>query len=170
VTTLPDARLTVTTVRADSAPAFVELLNAEAPLLWRRKGAGLVGHGEALRLTFSGANRMEDAARAWQQIVAQANVSDSVSIPGTGLVALASFAFADAVERTVDRFDNKPSDKVRYSFTAKEHNAICRFFDQFGAVHAAIPFDAWEISWNLAANHFGFKEFFTLNHLKNKAL
>ena len=95
MTTLPDARLTVTTVRIDAAPAFVELLNAEAPLLWRRKGAGLVGHGEALRLTFSGANRMEDAARAWQQIVAQANVSDSVSIPGTGLVALASFAFAD---------------------------------------------------------------------------
>lgn len=64
-------------------------------MLWRRKGAGLVGHGEALRLTFSGANRMEDAARAWQQIVARATVSDSVSIPGTGLVALASFAFAD---------------------------------------------------------------------------
>jgi menaquinone-specific isochorismate synthase len=95
VTTLPDARLTVTTVRIDSAPAFVELLNADAPLLWRRKGAGLVGHGEALRLTFSGANRMEDAARAWQHIVAQANVNDSVSVPGTGLVGLASFAFAD---------------------------------------------------------------------------
>lgn len=95
MTTLPDARLTVTTVRIDSAPAFVELLNADAPLLWRRKGAGLVGHGEALRLTFSGANRMEDAARAWQHIVAQANVNDSVSVPGTGLVGLASFAFAD---------------------------------------------------------------------------
>ena len=95
MTSPPDARLTVTTVRADSAPAFVELLNAEAPLLWRRKGAGLVGHGEALRLTFSGPNRMEDAARAWQRIVAQANVNDSVSVPGTGLVGLASFAFAD---------------------------------------------------------------------------
>jgi menaquinone-specific isochorismate synthase len=95
VTTLPDARLTVTTVRVDTAPAFVELLNAEAPLLWRRKGAGLVGHGEALRLTFSGPNRMEDAARAWQQIVAQATVHDSVSVPGTGLVALASFTFAE---------------------------------------------------------------------------
>lgn len=89
------ARLTVTTVRVDTAPAFVELLNEEAPLLWRRKGAGLVGHGEALRLTFSGANRMADAARAWQQIVAQATVHDSVTVPGTGLVALASFTFAD---------------------------------------------------------------------------
>jgi hypothetical protein len=86
------------------------------------------------------------------------------------IIKNASFAFADSVDRTNDRYDNNPSIKVRYSFTAAEHNSICRFFDQFGAVHAAIPFDAWEISWNLAANHFGFKELLTLNHLKNKAL
>jgi menaquinone-specific isochorismate synthase len=96
VTNLPTARLIVTTIRVDEAPAFVELLNADAPLLWRRKGAGLVGHGEALRLEFSGPHRMQDAARAWQQIVAQATVSDSVCVPGTGLVGLASFAFADS--------------------------------------------------------------------------
>ena len=95
MTSPTDARLTVTTVRVDSAPAFVDLLNAQTPLLWRRKGAGLVGHGEALRLTFSGPHRMQDAARAWQRIVAQADVNDSVSVPGTGLVGLASFAFAD---------------------------------------------------------------------------
>jgi len=95
VTPSGDVRLTVTTVAVETAPAFVELLNAESPLLWRRKGAGLVGHGEALRLTFSGADRMTQAARAWQHIVAQATVSDNVQVPGSGLVALASFTFAD---------------------------------------------------------------------------
>ena len=54
-----------------------------------------MGYGEALRLTFRGPNRMTDASDAWDEIVSHCEVVDSVNIPGSGLVAFASFTFAD---------------------------------------------------------------------------
>lgn len=54
----------------------------------------MVGFGEALRLEFAGPNRFADAAAAWRSIVALARVADPLALPGTGLIALGTFAFS----------------------------------------------------------------------------
>ncbi|WP_331711970.1 isochorismate synthase [Agrococcus jejuensis] len=69
--------------------------DASAPLAFVRSGDGLVGVGEALRITVSGPDRIADAAAAWDALVAAAEVTDEVDAHGTGLVAFGTFAFAD---------------------------------------------------------------------------
>ena len=87
--------LVVNTVPLSSAPPLTEVLDRHAPLVWRRRGAGIVGYGEVRRLTFHGPTRIADAALAWRNISARASVSNSVGVTGTGLVAFGAFAFAD---------------------------------------------------------------------------
>lgn len=70
--------------------------DAQHPLAALRRGDGMVGMGETLRLTFTGPNRLTDAAAAWRAIASAADVVDPVRRPGTGLVAMGTFAFADA--------------------------------------------------------------------------
>ncbi|MCU1546511.1 MAG: Isochorismate synthase [Homoserinimonas sp.] len=82
-----------TTPISDPGP-LVSLLDGGSPLLWRRRGFGLSGHGVALRLEFSGEHRMSEAAATWRDLVSRASVTDPLCRPGTGLVALASFAFS----------------------------------------------------------------------------
>ncbi len=94
------AILTVRTVEIDDPGPLVPRLDAHRPLLWMRRGLGLAGVGEALRLEFAGPGRMTDAARAWRAVVAAATVQDDVRRPGTGLVALGAFAFADDSPRS----------------------------------------------------------------------
>ena len=45
------------------------------------------------------------------------------------IIKKASFAYSDAVFRSIERFDKNPSEKVRYSFTSTEHASINRFFE-----------------------------------------
>ena len=70
----------------------------------------------------------------------------------------AAIALADATMRSIERFGKGDKDKVRYSFKPAEHASICRFFENFGSVHALIPYDAWYTAWNLAAFKLDFKE------------
>jgi len=86
--------LTVRTQALDEIGPLVKLLDPRDPLLFIRRGQGIAGVGEAFRLEFTGEDRMRDAARAWREIVAAADVVDEVGLPGTGLVALGSFAFS----------------------------------------------------------------------------
>ena len=72
--------------------AYADALRSLAAL---RRGDGIVGIGEALRLEFGGPHRLTDAAVAWRAIAATATVADSVHRPGTGLVAMGAFAFSD---------------------------------------------------------------------------
>lgn len=65
------------------------------PLVFLRGPDGLVGQGVAVRLSFSGPTRVAAAAAAWRAIGAAATVDDPVRMPGTGLVAFGSVAFAD---------------------------------------------------------------------------
>ncbi|HWJ85547.1 MAG TPA: chorismate-binding protein, partial [Cellulomonas sp.] len=74
------------------------LLPPEAPLAWVRRGDGLVGWGEALRVEVGGPTRFADAERAWQDVLARAIVRDEVRLPGTGPVAFGSFAFEEHAE------------------------------------------------------------------------
>ena len=76
--------------------SLLERLGSRRPLAFLRNGDGIVGLGEALRLEFTGPTRFTDAAAAWRELCSDAVVDDSVGVPGTGLVAFGSFAFADS--------------------------------------------------------------------------
>ncbi|QAY69932.1 isochorismate synthase [Xylanimonas protaetiae] len=80
---LPDGGLTT----------LVDLLPDAKPLAWVRRGDGIVGWGEALRVTTGGETRFADADAAWQAVLERAVVRDDVRLPGTGPVAFGSFAF-----------------------------------------------------------------------------
>lgn len=66
----------------------------ENPLVFSRQGEGLIGFGEALRLTARGDDRINNLARQWRSVCAAAVVDDSVKASGSGLIAFGSFAFA----------------------------------------------------------------------------
>ncbi len=68
----------------------------ENPTAFIRNGGGIIGFGEAVRLTATGANRIASLAAQWRELVATASVEDSVNLPGTGLVAFGSISFADS--------------------------------------------------------------------------
>lgn len=90
--TLP--RLVVETTRVDDIRLLVPLVDSRHPLLWMRKGEGMAGAGEALRLEFSGENRFVDACETWREVARLAQVTDPLQSPGTGLVAFGAFAFS----------------------------------------------------------------------------
>jgi menaquinone-specific isochorismate synthase len=60
-----------------------------------RNGQGLVGYGEAVRLSARGPRRMQELAEAWRALVAKTVVEDQVQQTGSGLVAFGAFSFAD---------------------------------------------------------------------------
>ncbi|MCX7520691.1 chorismate-binding protein [Microbacterium sp. STN6] len=86
--------LRVTTRLLDDPGQLIPLLDPHHPLLWMRRREGMAGIGEALRLEFAGPTRIRDAAAAWQQVVASAEVDDGVGLPGTGLTAFGAFTFS----------------------------------------------------------------------------
>jgi menaquinone-specific isochorismate synthase len=63
-------------------------------LCWTRREAGLVGFGEIARFTATGPERFLEADIWWRHLVLEADISDSVGLPGTGPVAFGSFAFS----------------------------------------------------------------------------
>ncbi|GGO94211.1 isochorismate synthase [Nocardioides phosphati] len=78
-----------------ASAALIDLLPADAPLSWLRRGEGLVGWGVAATVRTSGPTRFSDAAKWWTETVAAATVEDSVDEPGTGLVCFGTFTFSD---------------------------------------------------------------------------
>ncbi|MBT2516667.1 chorismate-binding protein [Streptomyces sp. ISL-90] len=89
------ARLVVRTEPADELAPLIPRADPRHPLLWMRRGEGIVGLGETLRIETSGPDRVEDAAATWIELAALADIDDRVGLPGTGLVAFGAFAFAD---------------------------------------------------------------------------
>ena len=75
--------------------ALTEWVSAENPLTLQRLGHGFVGLGQALRLTFRGPNRFLDASTAWKELVDNAEIDDTVSVPGSGLMCFGTFTFSD---------------------------------------------------------------------------
>lgn len=92
----PLPALTVVTEEVAPVASLLPLLDAAHPLLFMRRGEGIAGLGEAVRLEFSGPSRVTDAAAAWRAIAAAATVRDEVGRSGSGLVAFGAFAFDDA--------------------------------------------------------------------------
>ena len=97
-TDVPAGRLVARTTELlapDLPAALVDLLPATDPMAWLRRGEGLVAWGVAAECRTSGADRFADASDWWRGISSGAVVRDEVGLPGTGLVCLGSFAFAD---------------------------------------------------------------------------
>ena len=72
-------------------PAF---LVRDDVLCWSRRESGLAGFGEIARFTATGPERFLEADIWWRHLVLEADVADSVELPGTGPVAFGSFAFS----------------------------------------------------------------------------
>ncbi len=97
VRTVTDAPRLVsrTIVLPDGAgESLIDLLPADSPLTWLRNGDGLVAWGEAALIHTRGETRFSDAEAWWADLVDRAEVHDLVKLPGTGLLAFGSFAFA----------------------------------------------------------------------------
>ncbi|RNM16807.1 isochorismate synthase [Nocardioides pocheonensis] len=62
---------------------------------WLRRGEGIVGWGVAASIRTTGSGRFDDAVDWWREVAGAAVVRDDLRVPGSGLVCLASFAFAD---------------------------------------------------------------------------
>ncbi|CAN5237506.1 chorismate-binding protein [soil metagenome] len=92
----PLPALSVVTAQVDPLATLLPLLDPARPLLFMRRGEGIAGLGEALRLEFHGPNRVQDAAAAWRTVAESATVRDEVGLSGSGLVAFGAFAFDDA--------------------------------------------------------------------------
>ena len=92
--------LTVETQLLDDIRPLVPLVDPRHPLVFTRRGQGIAGIGEALRLEFHGPDRMTQAAATWKAIAAAAQVTDPLQRPGTGLVAFGAFAFSDVSSAT----------------------------------------------------------------------
>ncbi|WP_125773437.1 isochorismate synthase [Antribacter gilvus] len=106
-----DATLVVRTVPidlGDGLTALTDLLPDTRPLAWVRRGDGLVGWGEVLRLETVGPGRFADAEDAWRTVLGRAVVIDDVGLPGTGPVAFGSFAFDDTEPGDEDEDPARP--------------------------------------------------------------
>ena len=71
--------LSVTSERIEHPGPLLHLTRPASPLAFVRRGAGLIGIGEALRLEFRGPERIRDAAAAWRGLAARATVRDDVA-------------------------------------------------------------------------------------------
>lgn len=72
---------------------LLSLVPANGALAWVRDGEGLIGWGETARLVVRGRERFSRAQRWWIDVIRHAEVKDDVKVPGSGMVAFASFAF-----------------------------------------------------------------------------
>ena len=76
---------------------LLELLPADA-MTFVRGGQGLVGWGEAKRISAKGAGRIGELSAAWKTYVGELEIVDAVSLPGSGPVAFGTIAFGDNSE------------------------------------------------------------------------
>jgi menaquinone-specific isochorismate synthase len=74
--------------------SFTELLGSNTTA-FLQEDQGLIGWGEAKRLSANGANRITDLDAEWQQVISQASIEDSANLRGSGLVAFGTISFAD---------------------------------------------------------------------------
>ncbi|MDQ6687053.1 MAG: chorismate-binding protein [Actinomycetota bacterium] len=83
------------TVEVANPGPLLDLLCDDAPMAWLRRAEGVVAWGAAARCRTTGADRFADAVDWWADLTRTAIVRDEVELPGTGLVCLGGFAFAD---------------------------------------------------------------------------
>lgn len=88
------------TVAVDATGDLLERVPDEVDprevVTWLREGDGLVGWGQAAQVETAGRHRFAAAEAWWDALRVGAQVEDGVRLPGTGLVAFGSFAFASS--------------------------------------------------------------------------
>ena len=95
------APIQVRTRHLDDPGNLLALLPSGDAVSWVRNGEGMVGWGIAASLEVSGTERFSRAQRWWSKFCAQTAIDDTVSMPGTGPVAFASFAFDPEPGRSI---------------------------------------------------------------------
>lgn len=92
--------LIATTRAIGAVDDLIAVLPDQDSLCWVRRGEGLVGWGIAARLQVRGVERFSRTQRWWAELCETLTIEDSVSVPGTGPIAFASYSFdtADASE------------------------------------------------------------------------
>ncbi len=88
-------RLSVLTAEIADPGSLLELVPDASPFAWLRRGEGLVGWGVATQRRTTGADRFLHASDWWRTVSDAAEVSDEVTVPGSGLVCFGGFGFAD---------------------------------------------------------------------------
>lgn len=78
----------------DAAQLDIPALVRHHAMVWTRRGHGLIGLGVAARIHTRGEERFAKARQWFARIVNQADITDPISRPGSGLVAFGSFAFS----------------------------------------------------------------------------
>jgi menaquinone-specific isochorismate synthase len=87
-------RLAVRTVAVADPGDLVARLPHQAALAWLHGGDGLVGWGEAARLTLPAGEDRFTAGQKWlRELFDDADVTDEVAVPGSGPLAFGSFTF-----------------------------------------------------------------------------
>jgi menaquinone-specific isochorismate synthase len=96
---LPAPRLVARTAEVAASTGLprqlLDLLPADHSAAWLRRGEGMVAWGEAARYETEGPDRFTDAVDWWRSVSDSAVVRDEVTVPGTGLICVGSFGFAD---------------------------------------------------------------------------
>ncbi|MDQ3629354.1 MAG: isochorismate synthase [Actinomycetota bacterium] len=95
------AALVVRTQRVADPGPLLALLPSLDPLVWVRRGQGLVGWGAVARTHITGAHRFAAAQDWWDSLARHTVVRDDVQLPGTGLVTFGSFSFVEAGQSTM---------------------------------------------------------------------
>jgi menaquinone-specific isochorismate synthase len=99
---LEPERLIVRTVPVAEPGDLLSRFPQPAALAWVRHGEGLVGWGEAARLTVgAGWDRFAVAERWLRGLLDSADVDDPIGVPGSGPVAFGSFTFDPAAGGSV---------------------------------------------------------------------
>ena len=69
-------------------------LLGSATSLFLKENQGLIGWGEALKLSASGPNRIADLDAKWKALVSETTITDTANIQGSGLVAFGAITFS----------------------------------------------------------------------------
>ncbi len=94
------APLVARTVVIDDPGPLIDLLPRTAPLSWVHRSDGLVAWGEAARFECAGPERFTAAEQWWRGVAEHCVVRDEADVPGSGLLAFGSFAYADRPGRS----------------------------------------------------------------------
>jgi len=96
----PDTATKVPTLRVvtrhlQNPGVLTEWVSPRNPLVFMRRGQGLVGRGPSITQNFTGPNRIHQASAWWSEVVNNADIDDGVDNPGSGLVAFGAMTFSD---------------------------------------------------------------------------
>jgi menaquinone-specific isochorismate synthase len=82
-------------VELEAPGALLDRLPRDGAFAWIRDGQGLAGWGEVARVELTGPDRFAQALQWWRDLLDRLDVDDPVGVPGSGPVAMGSFAFDD---------------------------------------------------------------------------